>query len=929
MLNQVNLYLAPLCGFWVLTAGQLASSKSSQVHWLGELPEYNPGTTFGLPWARGQFDSNSTTFIAFDGLDEISLQSWVTGFWPDGSIKWTGHAVGASDKVFEQLTITASGFEPNQSSNYTGLPKRQSSSALRVDDSADNITVETGKISVSFPKTGNSLVSSILTSSGKLIGTNGRLVLQSQSGVVDDGTSPSSIDYLDFESQIESVTLSLGSFVRALVTVNGTHTVTGDTEMDHRAWLPFTVRFYLYADSPMIRIIHSIVYDGDSSTDIISSLGIRFDVPLKGEQLFDRHIRIGGLNDGFLHESAQGITSASKDPGLAVRTAQYEGKAAPPLSQWNNATSSRLQWIPTWNDFRLLQLSPDGFTVKKRTKSGQSWVKIPGGSRSNGFAFLGGPTVGGLGLSHRDFWKRYPTGLDVNNATADMGSITLWLYSPEAPPNDMRPYHDTMGADTYAKQLDMLEATYEDYEPGYNTPYGIARTNEVFLVGFDETPPSDFLATLARYSNEPPVLVADPNVYIESRAIGSYWDQPDTSTADSQAIESKLEFLVQFYREQVEQRRWYGFWDHGDIMHRYDDSRHTWRYDSGGYAWDNSELSPDLFFWNQFLRTGNADVYRLAEAQVRHGGEVDVYHLGNFSGLGTRHGVQHWGDSAKQARISTPIYRRVFYYVSGGDERTGDLIHETLQAEWGFVNVDARRKVRDPSVIYVPSPEALYIAFGTDWAGLACAQLMEWERRGPRWIEARDKLTRATSTIPKLKFGFVTGEATYNLYTGEFSAPPTDPDNLGTVDISHLNGVFGMQEVIDQIIEHFGSDLAPGFEDAWLDYGYYYGAPKAEQQARFGKSFSGVSLRQGHSKHTAYAANRRNNSTLAARAWKEFLDTDGLKSNGTWATTQVNGSLTLIPVTEATFVTTNDAALFGLAAIELFALVGSPNSTTV
>lgn len=55
----------------------------------------------------------------------------------------------------------------------------------------------------------------------------------------------------------------------------------------------------------------------------------------------------------------------------------------------------------------------------------------------------------------------------------------------------------------------------------------------------------------------------------------------------------------------------------------YDEDRHTWKYDSGGYAWDNSELSPDLFFWTFFLRTGRADVFRLAEAQARHGGEVD------------------------------------------------------------------------------------------------------------------------------------------------------------------------------------------------------------------------------------------------------------------------------------------------------------------
>jgi hypothetical protein len=180
---------------------------------------------------------------------------------------------------------------------------------------------------------------------------------------------------------------------------------------------------------------------------------------------------------------------------------------------------------------------------------------------------------------------------------------------------------------------------------------------------------------------------------------------------------------------------------------------------SNVFCRDNSELSPDLFFWGHFLRTGDAKAYRLAHDQARHGGDVDSYHLGNFTGLGTRHGVQHWADSAKQARISTPVYRKTFFYISGGDERTGDLVRETQEAAKAFVLVDARRKVRAANVVYNPDPEALYLNFGTDWAGLAQAYLIEWERRGPNWEEAREKLVEAIKTYPKLKNGFVTGEA--------------------------------------------------------------------------------------------------------------------------------------------------------------------------
>ena len=80
-----------------------------------------------------------------------------------------------------------------------------------------------------------------------------------------------------------------------------------------------------------------------------------------------------------------------------------------------------------------------------------------------------------------------------------------------------------------------------------------------------------------------------------------------------------------------------------------------------------------------YLRSGRADIYRFAEAMTRHTGEVDVYHLGKWADLGTRHGVQHFGDSAKQVRISTPVYRRLFYYLTA-DERTGDLMRAPLFA---------------------------------------------------------------------------------------------------------------------------------------------------------------------------------------------------------------------------------------------------------
>ncbi|KAL2866130.1 polysaccharide lyase family 26 protein [Aspergillus lucknowensis] len=889
-----------------------AGDDTVEVHWVGDTPKYTAGATFGLPWPEGKHHFNSTAFgISSDAGDEIPLQSWVTGYWRDGSIKWTGHAIPPlEESVDERYTVTA---RRGHSGSAPGVDVAQSK---------DEVVVDTGKITVSFPKHGSSIVGSIKTAGGKVVGQNGRLVLHTQSVVAEDvaARANTAIEYLNFESKVDNVTVSEEAGVRALVTVRGTHAPT--TPGAHDAWLQFVVRFYLYANSDAVRVVHSIVFDGDADSDFVSGLGIQFQVPLKGEELYNRHVRIPGEEGGFLHEAVQGITGLRRDPAEEVRLAQVEGAQLPDISTWDERVSSRMQWIPVWNDYKLSQLSPDGFTIHKRTKAGQSWVTVPGGTRSHGLTYLGGATKGGIAVGLRDFWKRYPSGVEIGNAGADEGQLTVWLYSPDAAPLDLRPFHDGMGQDTYEKQLDALEITYEDYEPGFNTPFGIARTSELYLYAFDATPAADDLATLSKHTNEPPVLAADPSYIRETKALGSYWGLPDTTNDKAATIEDHLDFLVRFYEGQVEDRRWYGFLDYGDYMHTYDEDRHIWRYDVGGYAWDNSELSPDLFLWQYYLRTGRPDVYRLAEALTRHTGEVDVYHIGDWKGLGTRHGVQHFADSAKQVRITQPQYRKYFFYLSGGDERVGELLQEALDTDKTYGVLDPQRKVREDG--WVPTPgQPAAISLGTDWAGLAAGWLLEWERRGPRWQEARHKLTQTARGIANLTNGFVTGSGLYAITNGTLLPPPEDPNNDGIVAVSHLNAVFGMPEVVSELLEYWGSDAPAGLRDVWLDYCYFYSATEGEQEARYGESFGALNLIQGHSRLTAYFANHADNATVAERAWDEFYNNeDGFTEDDPWNSTVIDGSAVLIPVDEASWVSTNAVAQYGLAAIQNLALVG-------
>ena len=127
------------------------------------------------------------------------------------------------------------------------------------------------------------------------------------------------------------------------------------------------------------------------------------------------------------------------------------------------------------------------------------------------------------------------------------------------------------------------------------------------------------------------VLLPTPEYLHKQKAFG-IWSLTDRSTAFRTCVEEYLDAYIDFYKKAIEQNKWYGFWNYGDVMHSYDYNRHTWRYDVGGYAWDNTELASNMWLWYNFLRTGRADIWCMAEAMTRLTSEVDVYHIGPNAG---------------------------------------------------------------------------------------------------------------------------------------------------------------------------------------------------------------------------------------------------------------------------------------------------------
>src|SRR5690606_13589325 len=85
-----------------------------------------------------------------------------------------------------------------------------------------------------------------------------------------------------------------------------------------------------------------------------------------------------------------GLTGLRRDPGQEVREAQIAGRATPPIADFHPSVANGLPYIPSFGDYSLTQLSPDGFEIRKRTTAGHGWLASAHGQRAAGGGYIGG-----------------------------------------------------------------------------------------------------------------------------------------------------------------------------------------------------------------------------------------------------------------------------------------------------------------------------------------------------------------------------------------------------------------------------------------------------------------------------------------------------------------------------------------------------------
>lgn len=793
-------------------------------------------TTFGGVWEKGEVKSPFFILRNMCG-EEVPVQSRVMAWWPDGSIKWSAHTAD-SDKMGERAELLPYTVKEREEET------QQTEKGIRIEKRDDCYQVDTGIISIEIPR-GESLPAKELARGlylkKQLLAESiyPTFCLERRFEKTSDADKEKKMvsEVQEYQGEILSVNMEETGKCQTVFCFRGNHIIGESAKM------PFVIRLYLCYGSRELKFVHTFLYDGIEKQDFLKGMGLRYVMPMNG-RLYNRHIQFG--TDGkMFHEQA--ILLCSNKPSLSpeIFTGQQEGKNI--ICDVNSDIERAAEALPVWQRYTICQDSAYHYAIKKRTGEEYCSLVCRQGHRSSGIMAVSdeqGAIVSGI----RDFWQKYPSGLEVNGLGKDTCYNTIWFHSPEAESFDFRHYDGR----SYP------ESCYEGFKEVGASAYGIGVTSECRLLCCEKIPAQSELEAFGKRLQKPPVYVADPEYYHQKRAFG-YWSFVHKDTEAIRWLEAQLDKAFCFYQEEIEARDWYGLFDYGDVMHTYDNVRHCWKYDVGGFAWQNTELVPTYWLWLYFLRTGREDVFTMAEAMSRHCSEVDVYHFGTWKGLGSRHNVRHWGCSCKEPRIAMAGHHRFLYYLTG-DLRLGDVMDEVKDADISMA------KAKHFQALLPDGSSRPSVRSGPDWSSLVSNWMTAYERTLNQ--SYRKKIETGISDIAGTPFGLISGpdfyynvDQSHLIYHGEREDTPNQ----------HLQICMGGPQIWLEVADMLENER---LKDMLVNLGSFYLLSK-EEKAEItagritNRSFGWPMLATAV---TGYAGMMKRDEALALETWKILFD---------------------------------------------------------
>jgi len=789
-------------------------------------------TTFGGVWEKGEvYEPNF--LLKNEGGKQVPVQSKIMAQWPDGSIKWSAHTAD-SEKMSGSVELL-----PIFSDTKVQLDMEH---AIRIEKTSGWFLVDTGELTLKIPR-GGSLPAGELAKELcfrqvlQAEAINPVLCLERQTEKIKDGDGRTkSREVQEYKGEIYSVMIEEKGPYQAVFCFRGSHVV-GET-----AKMPFVIRMYLGSGNREIRFLHTFLYDGNETKDFLKGMGIRFAMPMRGK-LYDRHIQYG-TEGSIFHENAVILDSNRPNLPLDVLANQQAGRRC--TYDAGSDVGQAAANLPIWQNYAICQDSAYHYAIRKSTYQDCCQLVCRQGRRSDGVMAVTG-CEGGMLFGIRDFWKKYPSSLEVEALGRQVCQCTVWFYSPDAEAFDFRHY----------EKKSYPETCYEGFEEVGASAQGIGVTSECKIMCVRMVPEEAAIRQFAASLHKPAVYVGVPEYYYKKRAFGC-WSLKQTETETERWLEEQLERAFDFYKEEIKSRDWYGLFDYGDVMHTYDAIRHCWKYDVGGYAWQNTELVPTYWLGLYFMRTGREDVFSVLEAMSRHCSEVDIYHFGQYQGLGSRHNVRHWGCSCKEPRIAMAGHYRFLYYLTG-DLRLADIFDEVRDSDLSMENlIHSKEQAPDGDV-------HICVRSGPDWSSFV-SNWMTWYERTLSPVY-RDKILQGIKDIYETPYGLASGPDFYYdkkeahlIYKGEIEKTPNQ----------HLQICMGAPQIWLETADMLEDDR---LNQLLAELGSFYFLDKAEKERLTegkisSRPFSWPMFATGVS---AYGAMWNKDADLAILTWKILL----------------------------------------------------------
>ena len=660
-------------------------------------------SAFGAYWPRGAVLSRNFRLTDSAGRS-VPVQSETAARWPDGSLKWTRHFASA-EALGQEGSLTPAEAEPV-------FPEQEAALGCAEDESG--WTVTGSGLRIRIPKSGP-LLAEACEKNGTEAFRSVRPVLRiSHESRIPQGRKT---EVFDLPGEIRGRRLESAGPLEVTFRFDGVHPEGGQDKM------PFRIRMSIRQDGE-IRFDDTFFFQGDPAQDRLAGWGLRLETCLKGRS-YQRHIRF--LTDGAVyHDNPTQLMHWRKR--LNLLSEQQRGETVPADESLDAAAAE----LPRWDHFRLTQHSAWHYSLFKKAWEDGCWLEGPQGKRAPGAMAVSDPERT-LSLHIRDFWEKHPAGLETEGLSESSTFCTAWFYDPGAEAFDFRHYD----------RRSYPQGTYEGFDYSLPDPNGIAVTCQLTVRAETGYVSDDELKTRNEAVRRPAVYLADPDYYHANRAFGP-WGLPRRETETGRWIEDQITAACDFYLKEADERSWYGLFSYGDFMHTYEAARHQWRWDVGGYAWDNTELAPTYWLWLQFLRTGSERVFRLAEALSRHAADVDMYHFGPMKGLGSRHNVRHWGCPCKEPRVSMAGHHRPLFYLTG-DRRIGDCMEDSLQAGESL----------EVMPWYLREDGKIHLRSGPDWAALLSNWMTAYERTSDPVY--REMAERGIADLKQAPLGLTSG----------------------------------------------------------------------------------------------------------------------------------------------------------------------------